>query len=336
MSKSGQSNKNKKFVKSSRRLLLLILFFVFLLLTFGVFTYSWFSSNKNALIDTIDINVATVTGLQVSVDAINWANEVSREELENAINTYSGAENQFPDTLAGVSTDGSVSNGKLNMYYGITTEDSDGEYSLTTVKQTEKNCVGDEECEHRHYVAYDLFLLVTTPADIAITANSGIGPQEDAEDKGSQNAARIGFVVLGTVDANASAYAAQSIKSGRTSYIWEPNYDMHTEHAVKAAKKYYNIDTTTSGGARLPYKGVNQEFSSSVRLDQTGNSPYFTTVTPDIATISGFTNNQALMRIPAGITKVRVYLWLEGQDVDMENYAASSKLKFDLELAMVS
>ena len=335
MSKS-KKKKKENFSQKSRRLLILILLLVFLLMTCGVCTYAWFSSNKNALIDTIDINVATVTGLQVSVDAVNWDNEVTREELEEAFKTYTGAENQFPDTLSGVSTDGSVSNGKLNMYYGITTEDSDGEYSLTTVKQNEKNCVGDEECEHRHYVAYDLFLMVTTPAEIAITANSGIYPQAEAEDRGSQNAARIGFVVLGTVDVNASPGAAQSLKTARSSYIWEPNYDMHSEHAVKAAKKYYNIDTTMSGGARLPYKGVNQEFSKSVRLDQTHNSPFFSTVTPDIATISGFTSNQNLMRIPAGITKVRVYLWLEGQDVDMENYAASSKLSFDLELAMVS
>ena len=42
------------------------------------------------------------------------------------------------------------------------------------------------------------------------------------------------------------------------------------------------------------------------------------------------------MHIPAGITKVRVYLWLEGQDVDLENAAANSKLKFDLELSMLN
>ena len=42
------------------------------------------------------------------------------------------------------------------------------------------------------------------------------------------------------------------------------------------------------------------------------------------------------MSIPAGITKVRVYMWLEGQDVDMENNAAASKLRYDLELAMLN
>lgn len=325
-----------KYNKSKSKLFILILLFVFILLNFGVFTFAWFSSNKNALIDTIDINVATVTGLQVSVDAIDWDNEVTREELENAYKTYNTAENQFPDTLAGVSTAGGVTNGKLDLYYGITTEDPDGEYSLSTIRQTEMNCVGDIDCVNKHYIAYDLFLLVTTPAEIAITANSNVIPQEGAEDRGSQNAARIGFVVEGTVDMDASPYAAQSLSGGKRAYIWEPNYDTHTKHGVKSAMKYYNISTSESGGARLPYKGVNREFSTPVRLDETGSSPYFTNITPDVATTTVFNVSQPIFSIPAGITKVRVYLWLEGQDVDMENYAASSMLSFNLELAMVN
>ena len=42
------------------------------------------------------------------------------------------------------------------------------------------------------------------------------------------------------------------------------------------------------------------------------------------------------MSIPAGITKVRVYMWLEGQDVDMENNASASKLSYNLELSMIN
>jgi hypothetical protein len=42
------------------------------------------------------------------------------------------------------------------------------------------------------------------------------------------------------------------------------------------------------------------------------------------------------MRIPAGITKVRIYLWLEGEDVDMENNAAASQLSFNIELTMTN
>jgi hypothetical protein len=298
-------------------------------------TYAWFSSNKNGLIDRIEINVATVNVLQISADAIDWSNEITKDELETAIRTYAGAFNQFPDTLHAVSTDGTVVRGRMNMFFGTTDETSDGNYTLTAVQETEINCVGDEECVDKHYVAFDIFLLTTTPADIGITAESFVRPQEGAQDKGSQNAARVGFVVEGSVGPTASL-AAQNLKSNNKALLWEPNYDRHTEFGVQAAKNVYGITTTTSGAARIPYKGINQPFSEHVLLTETRNSPYFTTVNPTVATTETFSNNQALMRIPAGITKVRIYLWLEGEDVDMENNAAASQLSFNIELTMTN
>ena len=39
---------------------------------------------------------------------------------------------------------------------------------------------------------------------------------------------------------------------------------------------------------------------------------------------------------PNSIVRMRIYVWLEGQDVDMENNAAASKLTYNLELAMLN
>lgn len=336
MNKQKNKNDNSNYKNKKRRLMLLILLFILLIFVCGFSTYAWFSSNKNALIDSIDINVATVTGLQVSADAITWDNEISKEELINAKNTYRLAENQFPDTLSGVSTVGNVTNGKMDIFYGIVSEATEGVYNLMSVTQTEMNCTGDEECVDKNYIAFDIFLLVTTPATIAITPTSNVIPTEGAVDKGSQNAARIGFVVEGTVNQNSEPYVAQSLRGGRDGLIWEPNYDRHTESGVEAAKEFYNITTQESGASRLPYKGINTEFGIPVLLTETHTSPYFSDVTPDIATTQTFMNSQVLTNIPAGITKMRIYLWLEGQDVDMENDAAASQLTFNLELAMVN
>ena len=263
-------------------------------------------------------------------------NEITKEELINAHTTYRLAENQFPDTLSGVSTVGNVTNGKMDIFYGIVSEATDGVYNLMSVTQTEINCSGDEECVDKNYIAFDVFLLVTVPATIAITPTSNVVPTEGAIDKGSQNAARVGFVVEGTVNQNVEPYVAQGLRGGRKGLIWEPNYDRHTESGVKAAKEFYNITTQESGAARLPYKGINSEFGVPVLLTETHTSPYFSDVTPDIATTQTFMNSQVLTNIPAGITKIRVYLWLEGQDVDMENNAANTKLSYNLELAMLN
>ena len=36
--------------------------------------------------------------------------------------------------------------------------------------------------------------------------------------------------------------------------------------------------------------------------------------------------------LAAGITKVRVYMWVEGQDIDCENTASGTDISFNLQL----
>ncbi len=331
------SKRKEQQQRKKKRVILLILLVLAMIGMLSASSWAWFSSNKHATIESIDINVATITGLQVSVDAINWDNIVTKDQIINANLTYPKAINQLPDTLANVSTAGNVGNdGLLEMFYGITTEERDGGFTLTTIRQEEIKCTGDEECVDKHYIAFDIFLLVQTPAIIGITANSSVLPQPNADNKGAQNAARVGFVIEGTVGAG-NPGAAQNLRAnGGKGYIWEPNYDTHANTGIKNAKDIYGITTTPSGAARIPYKGVNTDFATPVYIDQTDRSSYFTSVNPDVATPMHFEANQTLMHIPTGITKVRVYMWLEGQDVDMENHVAASKLRYDLELAMLN
>jgi hypothetical protein len=298
-------------------------------------TFAWFSSNKNGLIDSIDINVATVNGLQISHNAIDWSNEVSKEQLETAIETYKGAFNQFPDTLYGVSSDGTVANGRMNMFFGTTDQTSNGNYTITAVQETEINCVGDEECEGHHYIAFDVFLLTNTKVDLVVTANSSVVCR-DSWDTGGQNSARLAFVYEGTVDSTSNSLIAQGILYSTKSVIWEPNYDVHTRGGVEQARRFYDINTGTSGSPRLQYHGINQAFNTPVLLSETKNSRYFTLMNPEIATTMVFDTDQDLMSIPAGITKMRIYMWLEGEDVDFENNASDGKLTFNLEIAMKS
>ena len=74
------SSRKKKKEEKKRKLILIIFLFVFSLIILSSATYAWFSANKNALIDSIDINVATVNGIQISADAINWDNELTIDD----------------------------------------------------------------------------------------------------------------------------------------------------------------------------------------------------------------------------------------------------------------
>lgn len=323
--------------KRRRRIIILVLFVLFLLMSLGFTTYAWFSSNKRATIEGIDIRVATVDGIQISVDAINWDNEVTRDEIINAYKTYPDAENQLPDTYNTVSTVGNVSNGRMDMFYGVTMDEKDGGFTLTTTRQNEIQCTGDEECEGRVYTAFDIFLLVNRPAVIALSSNSNVMPQETNQIKrGAQYAARVGFVNEGTVAGDANPYTAQALRGATRAYIWEPNYDRHTEEGVKMAKDIYGLETTRTGAARLPYRGVNEEFQTPIYIDQTDKSSYFSPVNPAIATVEGFTEDQVFINIPSGITKIRIYLWLEGQDVDMSDWVATDELRYNIEFRMMN
>ena len=41
-------------------------------------------------------------------------------------------------------------------------------------------------------------------------------------------------------------------------------------------------------------------------------------------------NAEQLIHLEAGITKLRIYMWVEGQDVDCENQASGSDMSFNL------
>ena len=44
----------------------------------------------------------------------------------------------------------------------------------------------------------------------------------------------------------------------------------------------------------------------------------------------------AILNLKAGITKVRIYMWVEGQDVDCENSASGSDIQYNIQFSIPS
>ena len=69
-------------------------------------------------------------------------------------------------------------------------------------------------------------------------------------------------------------------------------------------------------------------------MDGVGKS----TIAKDLAKRNEFTYiGDAIHKVfslKAGITKVRMYMWIEGQDVDCEDDASGSNIAFDLQLTV--
>ena len=63
-------------------------------------------------------------------------------------------------------------------------------------------------------------------------------------------------------------------------------------------------------------------------------SGLFRRINVDYATRKDFTDNVQVFSLQSGITKVRIYMWIEGQDVDCENNASYDDILFDLQLTV--
>lgn len=327
----------KKEVKQNRRrkklfLAILMILFTGVLLTTS--TYAWFTANKTVTVNQIDVTVAATNGLQISVDAATWKPTITNDDIIKAASatSYTAAVNQIPSgDSSPVSTIGAVdtNTGYLQMYSGAI--ESDGaNYILTAARETET--AGTEG----KFVAFDLFFKTTEDTAIYLTNASNVlyssGP------KGLENAARVAFVVEGTVDAGAAAADAQKLKAGSDVIIWEPNADVHTPTGVANAINTYGLTATQTSPTNLGYYGVKAPIQASykVALDSKDTN-YFASVTPDIITPAAYDEETSFKKafdLKAGITKIRFYMWIEGQDVDCENDASGGSISYNLQFSM--
>lgn len=313
----------------NKKMLSLILLIILLLTS----TYAWFTTNKNVRVDTLNVQVATAGNLEISVDAVNWKTEItSKDLLEGIHSTYAGAVNQIPENgLYPTSTVGNVSNGKMDMFFGkVQLDNQTSKYNLTTTKEEEVHGVTGK------YVAFDIFLKVAQDTTIHLNSNSSI-KSEDIKNTsistGIENATRIGILNHGT---SSTASGAQSLKGAKQAIIIEPNCDVHTLTGIENAKNIYGISGLSQTGNRaLSYYGVKTAITTG-RLLNDNSTNYFSLVNPDIKLARSFfggNSKQELFRINKGITKIRLYLWVEGQDVDCEDSASGANLKFDLQFS---
>ncbi|MBR1385919.1 MAG: hypothetical protein IJ568_03715 [Bacilli bacterium] len=332
----------KKSKNRKRRLLILLIALFFTTIMFTTTTYAWFTANKTVTVSKLTVNVAAQNGIQISADGTNWKSIVQTEDLKGVkANTYSGAmnTNQIPESMEPVSTVGTIdSDGHMEMFYGTVGSNAGGDYILTATKET------DTSGTTGRYIVFDLFFKVNAATDLFLTTNSGV-TTTDTTDTGIKNASRVGFVILGNTDAGSSLTAIQSLAGSGAStpkYIWEPNYDVHTAASVAHAHDTYG-ETTTVGpdAAAVPYAGVKAAIAdtanvlvqtSSALEYTTRNSDYFATVTPNYQTKDSFSANQQIFSLQKGVTKVRIYMWIEGQDVDCQNAASGGTISYDLQI----
>ena len=339
-----ETRKQKR--RSLRLTLLLLLLTAIILLSSS---YAWFTANQTVTVSQLQVNVTAQNGLQISADGSVFSALIGKDDLITASGTYSDLLNQLPVNLAPVSTGGNITEGKLDMYLGsVNANATTGKYELTATKETEVNSTTTNATGN--FLAFDIFLKVESATNIEITANSGVRAT-GAKSTGIENSARVAFVVQGTKPAGTDLTTIQQMNAG-TLYIWEPNYDTHTPAAISHAIGNYNKTladfgqttmptTTVTGVDQIATDGVKAEITTGILLPNTtaaANGTYFQTVTPTYTTASSFgttgheTDSLPIFSLQAGITKIRVYCWIEGQDYDCENDASGGNIALDLQI----
>lgn len=330
------SNKGRNKKKLNLRSSLLVLLLIAILLIAS--TYAWFTANTVVTISTLNVHVEAKGGLQISADGINWKTVLSNDDIApDKLTTYAANVNQIPEILEPVSTTGNVTDGKMDMFYGVVTAAtvaSDGiklgDFTLTTSKEN------DTQGTTGKYIVFDAFLKVDKEQTLSLTKNSGVKADTASDDRGLKNAARVAFVPSTDVAADGDATTViQGLVPGGTAYIWEPNYNVHTAAAVSAASSIYGQKTATTDENPLPYYGVKAATTKPVPLNSKDTAS-FDEVTPSIQTKEANDETKTVCNLSKGITKVRIYMWVEGQDVDCENNASGSDITYDVQFSIPS
>ena len=321
-----EKTKKKKKQKKLSSLILLLLLSVVLL---GTSTYAWFTSNKNVSIEGIDVNVTTSSGLLISADATNWKTTLTNADLTSA--SWTGVKNQLPTTItnttSGITMD-DTETGSLDMYDGEVLSDN-GILTLTTTK-----AAAEAKGTTGNYVAFDVFFKTETEGQIYLTTAANVTKKGEEEDKGLKNASRVAFVPEGNTTADAALTSIYALNGATKDdvVVWEPNYDAHTSYGVTQASSVYGINTLAAGenNAKVDYYGVKAAVTkNALTYNDEDNYAKVTTV-ETLATPTAYT---AIFSLKTGVTKMRIYFWVEGQDVDCENNASGTGISLNISLS---
>ena len=338
-----------KLPKITRRgkLLILVVFFLFVALTFA--TYAWFSASLNVKVKFFDVKVSTETGLFISLDGVNFSDsiEISRESITSDLRRlYPNHTNQWAATgLWSVSSNGipNSNSDKFAMYNGTLAKYTDK--ARKGIRYVDTTLISeDESSEWNQYIAFDIFLKNVSGSPKKDNLYIGRGTYIDFDDTVDEetrdkmqdifNTMRMGIVKIGETSSKSDVNTIQNLQCNGecVSLIYEPNNTKHNQESIDAAAE---LGITLSDNSYVPTYGVIAEgdhldhksgfINSGVELDTEHFALQHTIFESD------FSN--PIFEIPNGITKARVYVWIEGQDVDaLEVHSEGAQVALNLDL----
>lgn len=341
---------------SRKRLNSLILLVAFTAVMLIVSTYAWFSTQKSVTLTGIQGTVKVAEGLQISLDASIWKNEIDFSEFTSGATStsteYFAAEgatlgdplaggantNVIPTELLPASTTGEIEEDDgqtINMYRGIN-EDGNKLEEIALVT----------EDDNAKFYAIDLYLQNSsagTNADpLRLTSNSTISISGN-QTTGLQNTLRVALGITPTGVAVDGINGQTQILAGAAGNeitqvaIWEPNSDAHSAYvqnnqkvsmdgstwdAITSTTQHYTYAVTADAATATEVANV-YDWSDETLAPQYTLQTSATTAISDPVALKANDAAGTAITIPANTyVKARLYIWLEGQDVDCINQAS--------------
>lgn len=270
-------------------------------------TYAWFSMAKRVEVESMELNVTSPEGIQISANTSAFTTKLTVDDIKGASSTrftaYEGNINNVPETVKPSSSTFATS-GFLPKFF-------DG-----SINDQGKMDVYAREDVGSGFVAFDLFIKVKA----ATTVKFGSSTVTCDANTELPTAMRIAFVKCGTVAEKADAATIKSVLPGNalgSKVIYEPDASSHTAAA-----------TALGASGVMETKGI-----QTAGLNIATNKPFTNTISgaainATIATVA----KDAKIDVNAGITRMRVYMWMEGNDVDCANDVAGATINFNLVL----
>lgn len=309
------------------KLLLPVIFVTTVLLISA--SFAWFSVSLDVKVKFLDLVVSSDSGLFISLDAVNYSDsvEISIDSVIRDLKAlYPNHTNQWAaGGLWPVSSNGIRNSNmdKFDIYVGEV-----GRYKEKNIRG--KRFLGtmlareDRANAANVYIAFDLFLKNVSGSpysdnlyleDTYIEYEEGT-PDDVMEDMdGIINSMRFGFIKIGSTSSKTPPKIVQNLTCNNKcdGIIYEPNSISHSNGSIIAAAEHgiTLVDETYSPTYAIINEGeflnhVNGHEGTGIELD----TDHFKLQ----KTITDFEN--PIYSIPNGVTKIRTYIWIEGQDVD--------------------
>lgn len=309
----NRKNKKRAFVTS-----IIMLLISAIVLTSS--TFAWFVMGDKATIEEMDVKLYTSEGIQISANATDpsWRQMLTLDNLFNnddskadaATDAYSGNRNMLPEFIIPASSSfNSFGDYGYPNFYRANVE-ADGN---TTVFKVVEAADGAATAG---IVAFDIFIKSSVAQTIDFSSTE---VKEIIADGGSSKdaltAIRYAFVPMGTSEIGTAATTIQGLQNASAAKVTITEADSLTR----------SVDARTAGNGdghktTTPLNGASAtaaEMTNVIVNDGTA-APSGKVYWSDDATKT--------FQLDAGITKIRVYIWAEGNDVDCRDSIASSEL----------